>query len=346
MLNKIPSDILFLIYKNLEFCDIISMQKTSRELYYKTITISEYIISNELKKFENKTSKDDIIVLLNYVCKESYNNIKNKLNNNKNLSDEFVKSYIYNNIEQFNITDNISINIIYQKLFKYYLKHNDLSTYTDIILIFIFYNLLQINLFHNVRNAKYNVLFLDSFFQKNQYSLNLYNIIYKYCSFLLFNHITLHLDIQHIISKYITSIHYIKKLFCSKQLDLSITKIVSCCADLDVVNLKNIVIYKYNMYNDDLISYNYTQIKRFIKINYPHFFNLMQEFELEFINGQIIYRHPFTRNHMRLNSKSSQRFLFKLRYELNKSIGNTRIYNNLENYIKKKQNEYHKLYFC
>jgi hypothetical protein len=371
MLDKLPEDILVIISNQIPFKNVINLKHLNKTLYQKINNISHSIITNELNKYDYKKTKNDMYVCISYVFydiiqntkhdKYYINYLKDYYRNYGNAPDfssedilisshNLLKKYITIYLNNYNISLNPYINKIFRKIFKFYLECNtDLYSYPDQLEIFIFYNLYQIDVLLNTKNMKYNITFLTDFLENSAYNLS--NSHYKltlqnYFIHIITNHITIPLDYLSIISKHIVTIKTIKKLFAIKYLDLSNSKFIICCNDdSDFSILKEIIQYKYNLYDNSFLKDNYDIIKDFFNKNAHKYLTMMEDYELSLINSKIIYKHPFRNTHMRLNSRASQHLLYKLRYEMSRTETNKKIYQKLENFISSKQQELYLMRF-
>lgn len=316
MLQNLPGEIIINIYKYLDFRDICCLQLTNSAIYSKICDVSDYIITQELRKFDKQTCKQSVYFALTYFTGIYYTRCQN---------DRLI-----------NISNNEHINAIFADVFEHYLHEQTLETYPNKIILFMLYNLIQIDVYQNVQNVNYNVKLLESFSASSLY------IIRRYGNFLLSNNIPMRIDTYTRLSRFIVTVPILKKLFGIRELDLDQTILLKCSSECISLNLCDIVVFKYNRYNDNFLRRNYRKIKTFLQKHNPDYADMMETYETTIINRHITFYDPITFDRYRLNENVAHDYLHRLRYELPSA---RHICRSLENYIYKKQRRLRRKYF-
>lgn len=343
MLDTLPSEVLLIVSENLSFRDIMAVRATNRMLYKSTSIISEYVVSHELEKYDFPLTKIDIYEQLTFLMDDT---IEKTQKYYRDMSYQRTKQTIRENMLHYNISINPVVNRIFQGLFRYYLDH---STFYDIpnpYRLFIFYNLYQIDVLYNVKNINYNIRFLDQFYHfSEKKNIFLHTTLYNYYFYILSNKFSISMESLYVMSKYMVSMYSLKKLFGIKYLDLKNTHLITTNEDSAANMIYAIVLYKYNLPKDHFLSQNYMNIKAFLKRSDSALLDIFTEQEFGFINSHIVFKHPYNSNQLRLNSRSSQRFLFQLRYERAPNATNLRVLSKLDDFIRRRKTELLAYYF-
>lgn len=350
MLERLPPEVLLIIAENLSFCEIMAIRSLNTRLHDNTDAISEYVITRELSKYDNLLSKDDISYQVYFLFYDTYQKLYSSIASGytkyspKNSLE--INNNVLRQIDYCCISINPYINRLFQHLLRHYVEYRTLEDYPNKYAIFLFYNLYQVDVLKNIKNINYNVRFLNDFYNfSEKKNTCLYTSIYNYYYYILSSHFPINICSLHTISKYIVSIHTLKKLFGIKRLDLPNAKYVTCCDDNVYEMINAIVTYKYNLQTDIFLYENYIKIKEFFAGWNEPVLEIFREQELMLINSHIVFKHPFNKSNMRLNSKSTQRLLFHLRYERGANIKNKKILGNLEHFIQRRQTELVEYYF-
>ena len=343
MLHTLPPEVLLLVTENLSFKDIMSVRSTNRLLYHSTTVISEYVISHELKKYDFPLSKSDIYEQIAFLMDDTIAKTQKYCHNMSYCS---TKQHIRENMTHYNLSINPTMNRFFQNLFRHYIDHGSLYNIQNPYALIIFYNLYQIEILYNIKNINYNIRFLNDFYNfSDKNNIFLYRTLYNYYFYILSNKFSINIESLYIISKYMVSIYSLKKLFGIKYLDLKNTQLITPHEDGIYNMIYTIVLYKYNLPKDHFLSQNYMNIKGFLTRIESPLLDVFTEHEFCFINSHIVFKHPYNDNQLRLNSRSSQRFLFQLRYEKRQSTNNLRVLSKLDNFIRRRQKELLAYYF-
>lgn len=142
-----------------------------------------------------------------------------------------------------------------------------------------------------------------------------------------------------IISQTIINTTLARKLLGYKQLNLKNTKSVHILEECVYENLKTIVLYKFNRHNDNIVAYNYNEIKRVFSIYTPRFLAQILDNENILINKHIKVYNPYTKQNIQISSKEYI-YLMRTLYNYNKEL-----YHKYSDYIEIKRMKLYLLYF-
>jgi hypothetical protein len=355
IINDLPVDMLYEITQYLTLRDICTMRKTSSVLNYKINCIQNSILNNELRR----SGKSYGVTNFNYLQSLFYSFInyhlvtflykfrKNNLSyNNAQYLRSYIMCYSYTSYRlNFvdGITGNPTVNLLFDKIFYYYVYTNyvHISTYPNKLELCALYNLLQIEIFQNKNDFNYWVDFLESL-NKNVYS----DVIFRYYSSTLdIYHVgtNLHLtfDQMYKMSSVITSIPVIKQIIGYRVLDLSRSSLNVCCVDCNEPNLFEICDLKMTHYKDDLISYNYLQLKDLLKRENIYYYTMLTNRETFLVNTMIYVKNPITNRRMRVNGNLYKQFMRSM--ESDKHLN--KYYVTILRYIYKQQHFLKQRYF-
>jgi hypothetical protein len=343
MLDTLPPEILLIVSENLSFSDVMAVRYTNRKLYESTAMISEYVVSHELAKYDFPLTKIDIYEQITFLMDDTIEKTQEYYND---MPYQRAKQHIRENMSQYRLSINPNVNRIFHNLFRYYLDHNMFYDISNPYALFIFYNLYQIDVLYNIKNINYNIRFLNDFYRfSNKRNVFLYTTLYNYYFYILSNKFSINIESLYVISQYIVSMYSLKKLFGIKYLNLKNTQLITQNEENVDNMIYSIVLYKYNLPKDHFLSQNYMNIKALLKRSGSPILDIFTETEFGFINSHIVFKHPYNNNQLRLNSRSSQRFLFQLKYEKPPNADNLRVLSKLDKFIRRRQNELLAYYF-
>lgn len=318
-MEKLNSDIIYEITKHLTINDIYSMSQTSKYLKHAIVEYSSYILTDELKKHKNNNLTKEHIY-------------------------SYVEKYIYNLFFYTNATyiktiltiGNSSMTVRFRCIFDY--LTNGIYNYPNQIDIYLLYLYLYLWFETPLSNKEYYISFLNNSKDKN-FTIGLRDNYYRR----LHSSLGLTIDNSYNMSKHVVTIPALIKLAGIKAMDLNKAELFECCPICINTDISNLVLFKFNRENDDLLSYNYTHIKQFLKKKNINIYKKFLQEELYIINNLINYTDPFTHKNTWLNSRRSHRFLYKLMFETG-YVTTTQRRNFIES-IKQKQLRFLKLYF-
>ncbi len=304
-MNKICQDVFNNISNYLSIIDIARLRQTNKLLKNFVINFEGIYLTNQLKTIDNNTN---IIQKKLYF----YNYFK------------CIKKQLFQN----DILNNMILNIYNNKFTKYHINTLNLIIIQCFINIVYFPNNVQINSVFN---------FLKNFNKKSNF-YKFQDIIINYYIYVLQS---VHDDIViydkfkiiYDMSSHIINIYSLKKIFSYKLLDLSKTRLLFCC-NLEhciVDNINSICDTKYAYYNDDLISYNYIEVKTFLYKNCIEYYNVLICRENYLLNEKLFIKHPITNRRMRVNGKRWMNYISYLKKS------NKHVYNDFINDILKQQ---------
>jgi len=215
---------------------------------------------------------------------------------------KFFKYYVlnFNKYHDNSISENNMINNIFNKIFRFYVLHNNIENYSNHLELLVLYNFIQIETLQNTYNFKYMFDFLESINNSSYYDIKM-----KYYNYILYtihtNNVPFTFDQMHKMSYYVTSIPIIKKILGYRVLDLSNTRLNLCCYDCNEYNLYEICNFKRIFWNDDLVSHNYIQLKELLKRENMYYYTILINRENYIINDMIYVKNPITNRRVRLN---------------------------------------------
>ena len=125
--------------------------------------------------------------------------------------------------------------------------------------LFVFYRIYQIYINKSISDISANIDFLNN-------DIVLYrNIAMDYYYYLYANKVIIKFDDLFKMSRVATTLCSLKKLFGYKVLNLETTMLMPCCSDCWFDILNYLTTYRFNRKYDDLLCYNYNEIKSFLK---------------------------------------------------------------------------------
>lgn len=340
-INNLSDDLLISLCKYLSPSDIYILRNVNRLLYTRLGKLSDFIVTEQLTRYTPSITKHDMYILTTIFLKECYlrtlknisasalDKISQGSGSGNTGSIDFALTKYETEIRKYmtdiNYWESFSvipyINTLFKRIYLFFQKHDTLINYTDKLDIFLFYNIIQIVKFRSTRNATWNVRFIYDFANRNNSFVMIAHDYFKYLLDTFYSSTStttvgvLHLDTLHLISHYSVNIRVLKKLFGYKQLDLRYTHLIECCRECEDDNLYQIVFYKFNRPDDELLSHNYILIKSLLQSYNWNMYLRIKEYELSLVNRHVRYRHPTTGEYIRLKSITSQRLLFNLKYE-------------------------------
>jgi len=291
MLNLLPNELTILICNNLDLKSINNLACTNLH-FYKTINeeLSNIIVINELKKINKNIKICDIYNFITDFCKiilyknMTYKQIKNGYHDPNITTIGYSTNYLekekYYKSPIYHISYNKHVNFLFKDTFQNYILHGHLNKYNPIKVMFL-YNFIQIEQF-NFTNLNYYIDFIENI-TLNKFIKNYDDIILNYYKFIIYNlnyensmmyaqsthnikyikYITF--DSLYKISKWIITPHIINKLLMYKPLNLENSNLLMCCTTCYKKPIAEIVNKKFDIRDDDLISYNYCEFKKLVK---------------------------------------------------------------------------------
>lgn len=330
------NDILNEICKYLSLKDIFNLQRTNKIMYKNVLSLQNIIMIKELKQFHYETKDVNILKsnayrhLVYYLDSTYLKDIKRTNCDFKFLKNKALAS-IFNKIYAYYIKD-LQINGIF-------IKGADLEKYPNKLEIVILYNFINMECFANLYNIDYCFKFVNDLYTKKEIiHESFYDLKLKYYNYILdvdryhSNYIKLSFNQLYQMLPYLTSIAILKKLFGFKVIDLTYTKLFLCCETCVIDNLHYIARLKMNMYKDDLLCYNYSEILNFLKRENTSYYNILLEYERILVKPHIYIRNPKTNRNTRINGITFK----KLKNDLDEYIYLDKIVNNKRNALIKK----------
>lgn len=325
MLDKLPEDILGLVFDHLSFKEIYNLHNINLLLRTKLNNMSTYVITKQIVKHQLSYTKEDLYSKLTELLLNAENSIKSIIkigNYNPNVTLSICKSYVFFN--------NSGLNKLFIKILIFFLQIRNLKKYTNIFELFIFYNLFKIHIYKDITDVMWNIKFLHDFSIHNK-------IKEQYFTYILTFDVQLNLEHIYIISKNIITLEFIQRILAYRPLELFKTKFIDNCDDEKTDKLlEEIISIKFNRSIDEIINYNYSQIKSMIKRNNCNVFNKILSKELEIINRHIYIRNPYTNLKLKLNSPHAQNLLYKLQFE-NPNCDSHKHFLGIQKHIKRQQ---------
>jgi|LakMenEpi03Aug12_release.lakeMendotaPanAssembly.Ray.scaffolds.fasta_scaffold00606_45 hypothetical protein len=233
-------------------------------------------------------------------------NLQDNLQNNTN----HYESLETNTTSAFTIDRNWYVNLVFSKVFYWFVYNNysNIKKYPNKFELYALYNFLQIEVYQNKMGFHYLFNFLESIADTRYYNVRL-----KYYSSILdtlhTNQFTVTFDQMFTISNIIISIPIFKKLFGIKVLNLSRSKLHLCCLDCNEEILRQICKFKLSYQKDELVSYNYVEFKKLLKMENPYYFAYLENTENYHLNEMIYVKNPSTNKRMRINGNLYKSFI-------------------------------------
>jgi len=334
MIYNLPIDILHEVCKYLSIRDIYMLKGSNTQLNLYVNHLQNNLLILELKKmfcikFINiNYQKQYISYFSDYTIKHFYFVLIEYLENNKMC----IENSTIDNII-FNVLNTIDNNI------------QNIELYPNKLELLLLYNYIQI-----CKN-NFNVNYFVPFFKTHSNILKdvMYNAkmnYYEYVTYAihynwLFQNLTFG-DIFY-ISKYIANISMLKNLIIFQKLDLTFTKFELCCVSCSSIDLLEICKIKKQYYNNDLVNYNYNQIKLLLRRENPLYYGMMINKELELVNEIIHVINPITNKRIRIHGivyKKMMHIIFKTCYK-----NDFKDYISILKYIDKRQTALRKKFF-
>lgn len=295
-MNKICQDVFNDIGNYLNIIDLAKLKRANKHTRLLVINFEDIYLTKQLKTVNGKMI-DKKILFYSYSKYIFYNFYTNK------------------NLLKNDILDNMILNIYNDRFVPNILNLIVINCFTNII---YFYNNITIESgFNFVKIFNTSVLFSKFRDIILNYYIYILNSIHE--DKIIYDKIKIIYD----ISPYIINIYSLKKIFSYRILDLSKTNLLFCC-NLDncvINNIYNICDTKHSYYNDDLISYNYNEVKNFLYNNCIEYYNILIYRENYLLNEKIFIKNPITNRRIRVNGKRWLHLICNLKKK-NKSLYN------------------------
>lgn len=297
---------------------MLSVRRSSKVLKHKVDMISPYIVTSQLTavlQLQNLTSHRLTFILESYF-------------------DSIVVNGRYYGIHE-------AITTVFTPLLSHYIKNGTLSSFSNKLFVYIAYMFCQIQSC-DIRLKKQHHEFLKQFGESTYLGsvrwMYYDKLVSLHCPHTYYIHKNIcTVSMLHEISKHVVTIPTLCILFGIKILDLSKARLASCCELCYNYDLTQFVIYKYNRPDDEFISWNYKEIKTFLRIHHPRTYSFICECEHRIINRMITYINPFTGKRLRLSTRKSNKFMYWLMFETQHSSRHSMTYHSLYNYILRRQ---------
>lgn len=331
MLNKLPTELFLEIVERISIKDIIALRSTSRVLKEKVDGIGNYVITAEVKKHN---------LSMDWISRFEWH------------LHELIRCWKLNllNVHHIDIP-NLKKDILF-----HFIKHRTISNYPNKYNLYTAFVLTHIEFLDYTRFHDHH-LFLQQFDHATYIDalrVHYYKPILlahaphphiNFSNYTVGDISYLRLDTLHELSEYITTIPLLCRLVGVKQLSLERAQLLECCEFCYNADLTSLVVYRYNRQDDDLLGYNYNQIKQFLKRMCPSKYAVIHQYELTLINRLITYTNPMTSKRLRLGTRASNRFMHHLLFETTHSPMHRQVYHSLYSYIIRRQHQLLQQYF-
>lgn len=346
ILSNLPTDIIYNICKLLNIVDICKLNVVNKEFFNKISRIQSDLLSYELRLQKDFINCEYFYHWLNtylsthlcqykqlfykdYHCFYKHINLVVYIKNLKKQGIQYIRP-----ISSYQIT-----NTLFDKIFTFYINNNlcNINKFQNKLLLFTFYTFLKIEYYPN--SNSYDLNHRLNFLEQNKYSINVDDLkVYYYNSILYKFHykdyVPITFEQMYTISHYVTSIPVIKKLIGYKLLNLENTLLNLCCYDCNETTLIEICNTKRTFWKDDLISYNYTQLKKMLQRTNPYYYHFLCNRETAMVNSMIYIKNPITNRRVRVNKTIYNNLIRDFeKYRIEKI---TNYITNQRNYLKKK----------
>lgn len=332
MLDKLPSELLYIICQKLDLLSINKLRNANSSLYYKINNLSSLILNNQIQKINKNLNQYFITTFLTNFCKtllykhiynqwstkSKYDSLININTNNNPVKDltNFLEKY---KIEKtmpylYVISYNKHINTLFKIILEHYVYYGNLESFDKINLL-IMYNFIQIEQF-NIKDLNYYISYIEEL-TLNKYITNYDDVILNYYTFIIKNlnledsfiysqdtNYTKYVEILSLenlykISKWIITPHIMQKLLNYKPLNLYNSQVLTCCNLCYKKPIHKVIKTKFDLRHDELIGHNYLCIKDIIKQNSNTYIieKLLTEIELyekTLVNRYIMITNPKT----------------------------------------------------
>lgn len=301
-MNKLPPEIILIIYKFLNIKEISKIKHLNKNLYYKCINLEDCTFSNEINNL-NKNLKKNIIlsILKNFINTsiQTYHSYLIQTYNPRYVNKIFKGYLLYNSYNRyFTISKNYIVNHMFNDILHYYIKHNEIENYPNQITLFVLYLFIQIDYYKNTNYVNYYLKFLNTLD-----TFKFKNLLCDYYFYILITNVPITFDQMYQLSPFVITVPVLKKIMSYKVLDLQHTHLINCCYNCIPSNIKDICKLKLNFWNNDLISHNYIQIKNLLKKQNPLYFNCMSQYEDCLLNKVIYIKNPNSNKRIKINSQ-------------------------------------------
>jgi hypothetical protein len=306
-MEKLPTELILIICKNLSLRDIVHLQNASCRLNTQICSVSKAIVISKLHNTNNNLDNVHII-LSNYI-------------------EDYLKGH--NTLINFD-------NLLNKELIYYYYLYNSFKNYPNHLEVYLTYLLLQIHVF---KNCKQSDDLIEIFYEFEKYKNNnlqrykFTHMLQNYVTFIIENNIDVKFTTLYKMSKICTSVVMLNKLFANKYLELDNSNLIVCCEECVKSNLRHIVEFKYNRPTDHFLNHNYLVIRNFLRNKNKHIYRKLVKYELYHINKEITVTHPQYLTQMTVSSLHFKKFFYKLQFEQQNRKNVTK----LISYISKKQ---------
>lgn len=292
-MNKICQDVFNNIANYLSIIEIARLRQTNKLLQFYVNDFENIYLTNQLKNVRGNIIEKKLYF---------YNYFKYIISNFS------VNKYLFQN----DILNNMILNV-YNNYFKKY--------YPNVLNLIIIQCFINIVYFPDNIHIESGFNFLKNFNEKHHFS-KFKDVIINYYTYILnsiHNEKIIYdkFNIIYDMSPHIINIYSLKKIFSYRLLDLSKTRLLFCCNLEDCIdeNIKSICDTKYAYYNDDLISHNYIEVKKFLYNKCPEYYNVLIERENYLLNEKLFIKNPITNRRMRVNGKRWMFFISSLTKE-------------------------------
>lgn len=292
-MNKICQDVFNNIANYLSIIEIARLRQTNKLLQFYVNDFENIYLTNQLKNVRGNIIEKKLYF---------YNYFKYIISNFS------VNKYLFQN----DILNNMILNV-YNNYFKKY--------YPNVLNLIIIQCFINIVYFPDNIHIESGFNFLKNFNEKHHFS-KFKDVIINYYTYILnsiHNEKIIYdkFNIIYDMSPHIINIYSLKKIFSYRLLDLSKTRLLFCCNLEDCIdeNIKSICDTKYAYYNDDLISHNYIEVKKFLYNKCSEYYNVLIERENYLLNEKLFIKNPITNRRMRVNGKRWMFFISSLTKE-------------------------------
>lgn len=304
MLDLLPAELFINLYEYLPLSEWYKLRRLNRSIYSKIHDIEKYVLTKQLKFCKPIFSKDDLYSWIDMFCDNFYfaykRGVSQIFTNNENLGpieSKTVKQLAIEQCQAFTVSYNLFLNFLFRKIFHYYLLNGSIQKYDNQVELYIFRILLSIQ-------SKDMTLFRDNLLFSKNLSSSCHRLLqeYVYCALMNYNESTqiIPFDILYEMSRYCITLGMFKKLMGIKPLDLSQSMLV--VLPQEEMFIEEIVINKAQLCDDDVISFNYSQLRTILANQSLKCYNQLVDVENREIERHVYLKDPFTRTKVNFGS--------------------------------------------
>jgi hypothetical protein len=308
MLHQLPAELLLHISEYISIGELSRLKRVCRELNGKLLIIEGYLLTNTLKSCKPLCTKDDLYSSIDLFCDHFFLGYKRnvvytvvydglvsqKLDviDFKGIALEQCSSFIISNVEY--------VNVLFRRIFQHFLLHGSVQDYPHQMELYVFKMMMgliarDMTAFYDIVHFSKNVGNTSACFPLIQ--------CYMYHALTMYQSTDTYLipfDMLIGVSRYCITLGMFKKLMGVRILDLTKSKLLVIPSEQGCI--EDIVISKAQLCEDDLVSFNYNQLKVLLEAQcFPCYRELVYKENIE-VAKHIYIRNPLTKVNIKYGS--------------------------------------------